>query len=262
MRLFIEFDNQQLSFSTNVEEVYSFMNESFKSMLAPSLEHAAGNLALLRRRNGYLLKTANDLSFDDVAISDLLPLVKDEVRLQFMRSRPDLLWLHAGVVAKSGRALLLAGTSGQGKSTLTTSLSDKGWRFLSDDVAPIKMSDDVVLPFLQTPVRRLHPGRVVTREELGTLQREQVQVRLDALQREPTPIGAVVFISYQNQEGAELQRLDRGSAAMELLRNATNFFDHRAAAVSRAADLTVRIPMYRLAYGTTGGAVSALGDLI
>ena len=261
MRLFIEFDNHQLSFSTDVDEAYAFMNESFEAMLAPSLEHAAGELVLVRTQTGYLLKTANDFSFEGIPISELLPLLKDEVRLQLMRSRPDLLWLHAGVVAKSGRALLLAGTSGQGKSMLTTSLSEIGWRFLSDDVAPIEMSDDVVLPFLQTPVRRLHPGREVTREELGTLHRVPVKVRSENLHRQPIPIGAVVFITYESGEQARLQELDNGPAAMELLRNATNFFDHRAAAVFRAAGLAVRVPMYKLVYGATADAVSLLCDL-
>ncbi len=49
--------------------------------------------------------------------------------------------LHAAVVAKEGKALLLLGPSGSGKSLLTTALLKESERFcyLSDDVAPLSV---------------------------------------------------------------------------------------------------------------------------
>ncbi len=55
--------------------------------------------------------------------------------------------LHAGVVGKKGRALILSGPPGSGKSTLILSLLKKGFLFYSDDVCPIHRQSGRVHPF-------------------------------------------------------------------------------------------------------------------
>jgi hypothetical protein len=54
--------------------------------------------------------------------------------------------LHSGAVSRGGQAALLVGSSGHGKTTLTLELVRRGWRFLSDDFAPVDAAG-VVRPF-------------------------------------------------------------------------------------------------------------------
>jgi hypothetical protein len=55
--------------------------------------------------------------------------------------------LHAAAVADpAGRAVVLAGDSGSGKSVLLTALIRRGWGLLTDDLAPVMLDDE------QTPV--------------------------------------------------------------------------------------------------------------
>lgn len=55
--------------------------------------------------------------------------------------------IHAGVVAGDGGAILLAGPSGHGKSTLALELAVRGWTLFSDDFAPLALTDGTVAPF-------------------------------------------------------------------------------------------------------------------
>ena len=45
------------------------------------------------------------------------------------------LLLHASVVERDGRAIVMTGQSGAGKSTLATMLAARGWRFMGDEFA-------------------------------------------------------------------------------------------------------------------------------
>ncbi|RMG48912.1 MAG: hypothetical protein D6718_00800 [Acidobacteria bacterium] len=55
--------------------------------------------------------------------------------------------LHAAAAAKNERALLIAGPSGAGKTTLALALAAGGLRLLSDDFTPLDPADGLVLPF-------------------------------------------------------------------------------------------------------------------
>lgn len=55
--------------------------------------------------------------------------------------------LHAAAVARRGRALLLPGTGGAGKSSITLELLRLGWSYLSDDLAPILRHNGRIIPF-------------------------------------------------------------------------------------------------------------------
>ncbi len=57
------------------------------------------------------------------------------------------LLLHAGVVEKNHRALLLPAWPGSGKSTLAAALSQRGWRLLSDEFGLVRPKDGLIAPF-------------------------------------------------------------------------------------------------------------------
>jgi HprK-related kinase A len=88
-----------------------------------------------------------------------------------------LLGLHAAVLERNGRALLLPGEPGAGKSTLTAALALNGWRLLSDEIALIRLEDGLLLP-LARPVnlknasidiiRRRHPEAIFGPVSLDT----------------------------------------------------------------------------------------------
>lgn len=60
---------------------------------------------------------------------------------------PDVLDLHAAVVVRADHVLLLAGPSKAGKTTLTLSFLERGWKHMSDDLAPIDPGTGLLSPF-------------------------------------------------------------------------------------------------------------------
>jgi HprK-related kinase A len=57
------------------------------------------------------------------------------MNLQLALGHRRHLLLHASLVERDGRALLMTGESGAGKSTLATLLAARGWRFMGDEFA-------------------------------------------------------------------------------------------------------------------------------
>jgi hypothetical protein len=260
--LYIEFDGAQLVILSDVDPIIEFVRATYRHMLVDRLSSIAGRIDIWRTDMGFKLQSVEPLELTGDSCEPLMPYLKEEILLQFMRTRPDLLWIHAGAVERNGRALLIAAASGQGKSTLTTLLLDYGWRLMSDDVAPVRMDTDEVLPFYQAPLRRLDPGMDVPVEEVSALQREAIEVPGKALRHEPAHVGAIVFPVFARGKSVELTTLKRGDGALELLRNARNFVDHKGAAVARAATFARSVPMFQLYYGSAREAVMSLENIL
>ncbi len=82
-----------------------------------------------------------------------LPLVQGllaaemAMNLQLALGHRRHLLLHASVVERDGRALLMTGESGAGKSTLATLLAAHGWRFMGDEFALLDPATGLVHAF-------------------------------------------------------------------------------------------------------------------
>ncbi len=69
------------------------------------------------------------------------------MNLQMALGQRRYLLLHASVVERDGRALLMSGESGAGKSTLAALLSTRGWRLMGDEFALIDPATGLVHAF-------------------------------------------------------------------------------------------------------------------
>ncbi len=56
------------------------------------------------------------------------------------------LMIHAAVLEKNGRALIMPAPPGSGKSTLCAALMLQGWRLLSDEMALLDLSSGLIVP--------------------------------------------------------------------------------------------------------------------
>ena len=76
----------------------------------------------------------------------LVPMVEWALNLCAFQGCHHYLTVHAAVLERGGRVLMLPALSGSGKSTLCAALSQKSWRLFSDEVALIDLNNGLIHP--------------------------------------------------------------------------------------------------------------------
>jgi HprK-related kinase A len=92
-------------------------------------------------------KVDNDKPFAPFPEDTALPFMEWGLNWCVATRAHQYLMLHAGVVEKHDKVLLLPALPGSGKSTLTAALEHRGWRLLSDEFALVRPQDLLVVPF-------------------------------------------------------------------------------------------------------------------
>jgi len=144
--------------------------------------------------------------------------------------------IHAGVLARGNRAVVMPAPPGSGKSTLCAGLVSRGWRLLSDELTLIDTCTGLVQP-LPRPInlknesievmRRFAPdavlGEVAHDTAKGTVAHMQPPQGSVAAMGVPARPAMVVFPQYAAGATATLEREDRGVAYMALAENSFNY---------------------------------------
>jgi hypothetical protein len=153
---------------------------------------------------------------------DTLALVGSVLRGHLALAAPGLVFLHAGVVAHDGLAIVIPGESHSGKTTLVEELVRTGATYYSDECAVVD-ADGLIHPFAQ-PLSVREPGRLgsgspraVPEASIGT---EPIRGRL------------IVFTSYRASAVCAPVVYPRGAAALALLEHTIAFRERRAEALA------------------------------
>lgn len=185
-----------------------------------------------------------------------------------------ILGLHAGVVEIGGRAVLLAGRSGRGKTTLTLGLVRRGAGWLTDELALVAADDRTLLPY----PRAMHvsPGTRALLPELGFLDGRprhdlgggaEWSVTVADLERAfgarrcgPTVLGAIVLLdgSPRPDEPPRLEPVGPALATMELLRGTPASGLDFEATLRRLGGIVAGVPCTRLHAGSLDATAAAI----
>lgn len=182
--------------------------------------------------------------------------------------------LHAAVIERSGRAVLLPAPPGSGKSTLCAGLVNRGWRLLSDELALLDPRSGEVVP-LARPVslknasidviRRFAPGAVLGPTVHDTLKGSVAHMKppRDAVQRalETARPRWVVLPRYAPGTRAELRPLSPGRAFIHLADSSFNYHLYGRAGFELLGDLVATSDCYEFAYAELEDAVRVFDGL-
>jgi hypothetical protein len=134
----------------------------------------------------------------------LLYEFEHDLTVEVQKRRPDLYFLHAAALEREGRAVLLVAESGGGKSTTAWALLHHGFRYASDELAPIELSTGRVHGFPHALCLKSDPPGpyVLPRTVVRTSRSRHVPVELlpCGLAPCPLPLDAVVFLRYREEQ--------------------------------------------------------------
>lgn len=158
-----------------------------------------------------------------------LDVLESDLQLFIAQHSRAYVFVHAGVVAIRGKALILPGTSGAGKTTLVRALLEAGATYYSDEYALLDAKG------------RVHPyarALSVRTDATGEKLRVPVSRAVAPTGRRPLPLGVVVETKYSKGARWSPRELTRGEVVLALLSHTVPARDRPAevlATLARAA---------------------------
>ncbi len=182
--------------------------------------------------------------------------------------------IHAAVVDRAGRAVLLSAPPGSGKSTLCAALVSRGWRLLSDELALIRPEDGCLRATARPislknesieVVTRFAPGSVIGPKTKDTQKGTVAHLRApsDSVSRikEPSKPRWIVFPKYLAESSTQITPVPKARAFMELAINAFNDRIMGAQGFETLAGAIESCGCYELTYSDLDQAIAAVAAL-
>ncbi len=158
--------------------------------------------------------------------------LEHDLTIALQRARPDLFFVHAAALEHAGRAYLLAGDSGNGKSTTAWGLLNRGFNYLSDELSPIDVATLCVHAYPRALSLKAPPPASQPLPPAGVRHLEStLQIGAGGI---PTmsglsvcPIESIVFVRYEPQRAAPaLRKVSAAEAGARLYAMTLNALAH------------------------------------
>jgi HprK-related kinase A len=184
------------------------------------------------------------------------------------------LCIHAAVIEKDGKAVILPAPPGSGKSTLCAALVSKGWRLLSDELTLVRLDTGELVP-LPRPIslknasidiiRHYAPASVfspvVDDTVKGSIAHLKAPAASIARAGERARAAWVVFPKYEAGAAARLEAIAPARAFMQLAENAFNYSVLGAEGFAAMAGLIDTSDSYQFTYSVLDEAIDVFARL-
>jgi hypothetical protein len=187
-------------------------------------------------------------------LGDFICKFDKDLIIETQKLRPDLYFVHAAVVAFGGHAIALVAPSGFGKSTTTWALLHHGFKYLSDEIAPIDPRTLRVLPFPRALCLKNSPPRDYSLPSAVIATGRTIHVPTGVLPNatitEPLSLDSILFLRFIGKgEFPGLKRLGAAESTVRLCTNALNPLAHRDCGLDSAMAIVANARCYELLTG-------------
>ena len=224
---------------------YGPMQGSLKNIgLDYTVSRKKGNGTFLITREGQQPLIASDRG-------EFLSLFEHDLLIQLQLLRPDLYFLHGAVLELAGRAILLVAASGSGKSLTTWALLHHGFRYMSDELAPVDPQTLRVYPYPRALcLKEKLPGSYPLPEKILSTART-VHIPVEELprgvSRSPVRVAAIFFLRYDPQaSGPAMRPISKAEAGVRLFANALNPLAHPGDGLDGAIGIATKSACFEL----------------
>jgi hypothetical protein len=185
---------------------------------------------------------------------ELVFVLEQDLLVEIQRARPDLYFIHSAALEHEGRAVLLVAESGGGKTTTAWALLHHGFRYGSDELAPVEPLTGRVHAFPRAPCLKwdppgsypLPPGTIRT----PRTRRVPVEGLPAPRARFPAPLAAIYFVHYRRGTIApSIRELGSAEAGARLFAQAMNGLAHPREGLDAAIDIASRGRCFSLESG-------------
>lgn len=258
----VAFDGCKVSVThPNLAEINHLMEFLFADIAEPNESAPIESFAIEQNQQASvwtLLKDGKSL-YKGESVAGLGVILMGEVLFHLIRENRTGMAIHAGLVSNDQTTTLIPGTSGSGKSSVTTWLMRNGMRYHTDELVTIDLKTEAVSPFTR-PLNIKTRGLEAVREivDLDAIKSEihvsagvtMIPHRLvnpDFRVEKPT-ITHILFPKYLAESEPEVIRLSGAEAGLELMRSnviARNIPSH---GFNEVIKLVKNIPAFKLHY--------------
>ncbi len=216
-----------------------------------------------------------DTPFEAFPADIHLPMLEWGLNWGIAQRFTDRLLLHAGVVEREGKAVILPAMPGSGKSTLTAAMVQRGYRLLSDEFGAIDGDSGRLLPAVRPValknesidvIRRFSAQAIIgptfPKTRKGDVAHVAPDERAVALRHTPADARLIVFPHYLPDSETVVDAMPKSRAFAKLSVNAFNYELRGPAAFSAVAQLIDQCDCYQLGYSDLDDAIAAIDALL
>jgi hypothetical protein len=200
---------------------------------------------------GFVLAAPGEVPSLSSSVAELVFDLEKALTIALQQQRPELLFLHAAALQREGRACLLAGESGSGKSTTCWGLLHHGFRYLSDELAPVDLGSGQVLAYPHALCLKQRPpaGYPLPADAVNLDTTIHVPVRSlpGGASISPCPLGAVIFVRHEaGLDAPRSSEIGTAEAAARLYLCTLNALAHPARGLDAVLQVVGRVPCFSL----------------
>lgn len=243
----------------------SLVSKNFGSggmSLSPGISYAAR-----KTDEGFLLEGPGDNPHSLRTDAEFLYALEKEITIEAQMRRPDLYFVHSAVLEFERNAILLIGESGAGKSTLTWALLHHGFRYLSDELAPIDLTTFEVYPYPHAICLKKAPPQPYGLPETALRTSRTIHIPVTSMPCEtcigPQPIRFLFFLKYDPSElEPSIAAISQSEGAARLYSHTLNSLAHDGLGLQQAVSVAKRCECFLLRAASATTTCLALKDVV
>jgi len=186
----------------------------------------------------------------------------------------DYVKLHAAVLEKNGRALIMPGAPGAGKSTLSAALTLRGWRLLSDEHALVSLTGAMVTPLCRPVglknasievIKGFDSGAVIgplsEDTHKGTVAHLKADLHSDSQSDTPVKAAWVIFPRYSPGSSTRLEKKQKAETFLSAAKQSFNYSLLGERGYQSMVDLISACDCYDFVYSNLNEAIETFNNL-